>query len=317
MGRISRLLGENLFDPAELAARGEIRNIERDVTSKSGARRSLLVHLKAVSIQGGTVLYSCRDVTERKQAEEELRAARLDLAHASRLALVGELMASIAHEINQPLTAIVSNASAGLRCWPPPPATRPSARDPERHSRPGPPGRRRHRTAARPGAQASARAGPARRQRDRRATFCGWSRAMRAGVASALGRAGAGLPAVDADRVCLQQVLLNLVVNAMDAMDQVEAGAAAGRADPPRGRRRRDRGERHRRAASRPTACRSSSTRSSRPSERASASAWPSRARSSRRIADGSGPRTTPDAAPRSTWRCRCTESRASLPRYA
>ena len=54
-------------------------------------------------------------------------------------------------------------------------------------------------------------------------TFCGWSRTR---FASARRHAPAELapllPAVDADRVCLQQVLLNLVGNAMDAMDQVE-----------------------------------------------------------------------------------------------
>src|SRR5262245_41938514 len=115
MTRIGRLLGEELFDRAELAARGEIRNLEREVTSKSGVRRTVLVHVKAVSIKGATVLYTCRDITERKQAEEELRAARNDLAHASRLALVGELMASIAHDITQPLTSILANARAGLR----------------------------------------------------------------------------------------------------------------------------------------------------------------------------------------------------------
>src|SRR4030095_10803079 len=114
MGRISRLLGDNLFARAELAARREIRNIERDVVSKSGEHRALLIHLKQVSIQSSTVLYSCRDVTERKQAEDELRTARLDLVHASRLALLGELMASIAHQITQPLTSILANASAGL-----------------------------------------------------------------------------------------------------------------------------------------------------------------------------------------------------------
>ena len=53
MRRISRLLGDNLFDLAELAARGEIRNLEREITSKSGGRRTLLIHLKAVSIKGG------------------------------------------------------------------------------------------------------------------------------------------------------------------------------------------------------------------------------------------------------------------------
>jgi two-component system, LuxR family, sensor kinase FixL len=48
------------------------------------------------------------DVTERKQAEE----TRQELAHAARLAIVGELTASITHEINQPLGAILSNADA-------------------------------------------------------------------------------------------------------------------------------------------------------------------------------------------------------------
>ena len=91
MGRIGRLLGDNLFDRAELAARGEIRNIERDVVSKSGEPRALLIHLKKVAIHSSTVLYSCRDVTERKHAEDELRSTRLDLVHASRLALLGEL----------------------------------------------------------------------------------------------------------------------------------------------------------------------------------------------------------------------------------
>ena len=54
------------------------------------------------------VLSIVRDISERKRAEE----ARRDLAHASRLAIVGELTASIAHEINQPLGAILSNADA-------------------------------------------------------------------------------------------------------------------------------------------------------------------------------------------------------------
>jgi PAS domain S-box-containing protein len=63
MSRLGRLLGENLFDPAELVARGELRNIEREVTAKSGERRTVLVQLKRVSIRGGTVLCTCRDVT--------------------------------------------------------------------------------------------------------------------------------------------------------------------------------------------------------------------------------------------------------------
>ena len=115
MGKITQLLGGDLFDPAELAARGEIRNVEREVAAKSGERRVLLIGFKRVSIKGATVLYTCRDVTELKRAERELAATRLELAHAARLALVGELAASIVHEIRQPITAILANAAAGAR----------------------------------------------------------------------------------------------------------------------------------------------------------------------------------------------------------
>jgi PAS domain S-box-containing protein len=55
------------------------------------------------------------DITERKRAEEALRNAQAELARVVRLTTMGELAASIAHEINQPLSAIVTNANACLR----------------------------------------------------------------------------------------------------------------------------------------------------------------------------------------------------------
>jgi PAS domain S-box-containing protein len=62
------------------------------------------------------------DITERKRAEEKLRAseqrlldAQIELARVTRVTMLGELTASIAHEVNQPLTAVVTNAEAGLR----------------------------------------------------------------------------------------------------------------------------------------------------------------------------------------------------------
>ena len=115
MGGMSQFLGEGLFDRADLESRGEIRNVEREITAKTGERRTILVHFKRVSIQNGTVLCTCRDVTELRQAERRLAAAQIDLAHAARLALVGELTASVMHEIGQPLMAIVANAAAGFR----------------------------------------------------------------------------------------------------------------------------------------------------------------------------------------------------------
>ena len=54
-------------------------------------------------------------LTERKQAEEVLRRALAVLAHVTRVMTMGELAASIAHEINQPLAAVVTNANACLR----------------------------------------------------------------------------------------------------------------------------------------------------------------------------------------------------------
>ena len=55
------------------------------------------------------------DITERKQAEAEARKHRQELAHLSRVAMMGEMAGSLAHELNQPLTGIVNYASAGRR----------------------------------------------------------------------------------------------------------------------------------------------------------------------------------------------------------
>ena len=55
------------------------------------------------------------DITEQKRAQSELRQLREALAHVARVSILGELSASLAHELNQPLAAILSNAQAGLR----------------------------------------------------------------------------------------------------------------------------------------------------------------------------------------------------------
>lgn len=63
----------------------------------------------------GNVLAFVVDITERKRSQNALLAAQAELAHASRVATIGELTASIAHEVNQPLAAIVTSGEAGLR----------------------------------------------------------------------------------------------------------------------------------------------------------------------------------------------------------
>jgi PAS domain S-box-containing protein len=61
------------------------------------------------------VVGAVMDVTAAREAEEALRRAQAELAHASRVATLGELSASIAHEVNQPLTAIVASGNAAVR----------------------------------------------------------------------------------------------------------------------------------------------------------------------------------------------------------
>jgi PAS domain S-box-containing protein len=103
------LKSEKELKPGELQFRiqrkdGQIRWIEhacQPVTDPQGA----LLGLRA----------SNRDITARKQAELDAQRHRAELTHASRIATLGELSASLAHELNQPLTAILSNAQAARR----------------------------------------------------------------------------------------------------------------------------------------------------------------------------------------------------------
>lgn len=66
-------------------------------------------------VAGAKLLIGVIDISERVEAQEKLRAVQAEFAHAARLSTLGELAASIAHEVNQPLAAIATNASAGLR----------------------------------------------------------------------------------------------------------------------------------------------------------------------------------------------------------
>jgi two-component system sensor kinase FixL len=65
--------------------------------------------------EGTLVLSVIVDISSRKQAEAQTRQHREELAHLSRVTIMGEIAGSLAHELNQPLTGIVNNASAGRR----------------------------------------------------------------------------------------------------------------------------------------------------------------------------------------------------------
>ena len=76
-----------------------------------------LHHFEARMVQLGAdkILTIVRDLTENKRALHEAQHHRIELAHLSRVTMLGEITASIAHELNQPLAAVMSNAQAALR----------------------------------------------------------------------------------------------------------------------------------------------------------------------------------------------------------
>src|SRR6202049_2055910 len=83
---------------------------------KDGTEFPVEISLSPLETEEGTLVSAAvRDVTERTRAEEALRQAKADLTHVSRVTTMGELTASLAHEIKQPITAAVTDANTCLR----------------------------------------------------------------------------------------------------------------------------------------------------------------------------------------------------------
>lgn len=83
---------------------------------KDGSEVPLEIGLNPIrTTEGLFVVASVIDISERQKTEAETQKLRHELAHMSRVATIGELTATIVHEISQPLTAILTNARAGLR----------------------------------------------------------------------------------------------------------------------------------------------------------------------------------------------------------
>jgi len=107
---------------AELKAARTLQPREKEYFRKDGSRVPVLVARALFEWKPDEGVSFVIDMTDRKQAEERLRAseqrfldAQMELAHVTRVTTLGELTVSIAHEVNQPLAAIVANAEAGLR----------------------------------------------------------------------------------------------------------------------------------------------------------------------------------------------------------
>ena len=97
---------------ASLAAGNKTQHLENRVMCKDGSYR----WLSWFAVPDRGLIYAIgRDITNLKQAEEQLNTLRRELTAASRQATMGAMTASIAHEFRQPLAAMVSNASAALR----------------------------------------------------------------------------------------------------------------------------------------------------------------------------------------------------------
>lgn len=167
------------------------------------------------------VLESGRDITDSVKAQHALLKAQADLAHAGRVATLGELTATIAHEVNQPLAAIVTNGEAGLR-W--------LRRDPPELAE----ARAALGRAVSEGERASAIIARLRNMALKTAPERRWlevGTVVREALLLVDREASSsdtvltvdvpdGLPRVLIDRVQLQQVVTNLVLNAVQAMAQ-------------------------------------------------------------------------------------------------
>jgi PAS domain S-box-containing protein len=208
---------------AELAATRSCTPFEKEYVRKDGSRVPVLVGAALFEGRRDEGVAFVLDLTGRKRTEEALRLAQAELAHVTRVATLGELTASIAHEINQPLGAMVNNASACV-CW-----LAAQNLEAARQSalRVVADGHRAGDIISRIRALAK-NAPPHKDWLDLNATI----RDVLALVRNEVQRHGvvlethlaAEVPPILGDRVQLQQVLLNLVMNAIEALSSVEAG---------------------------------------------------------------------------------------------
>jgi PAS domain S-box-containing protein len=162
---------------------------------------------------------SCIDVTEKRRAEEQLRQAQENLARVSRVIAMGELAAAIAHEVNQPLGAVVTNASASLRWLAGQPPNLGEAR--EAIDRTVRDANRASEVIVKIRALLQ-KVPPQMEQLDvnvviREVLTLADNELLRSGIAVQTDLAP-DVPKVFGDRVQLQQVLLNLILNGIDAM---------------------------------------------------------------------------------------------------
>jgi PAS domain S-box-containing protein len=209
-----------------LMAAGKPGEIEARLRRFDGVYRWFLFRASPLRDESGTVVQwygTNTDIDDRKRAEEDLTRARAELAHVARATSLGVLTASIAHEVNQPLSGIVMNAGTCLRMLDSDPPNIEGARETARRT-------------IRDGNRASEVVSRLRalfKKKEVAAEWVNLNDATQEVIALSLSELhgkriivrhefAQNLPPIKGDRIQIQQVIQNLLRNAADSLSSVD-----------------------------------------------------------------------------------------------
>ena len=218
---------------ADLEATGTAQPYEKEYFLKSGGRVPVLVGAATFGGRHDQGVAFVVDLTERKRTEKEIRESerrysevQMELAHVNRVTTMGELSASIAHEVMQPIAATVTNAQAALRFLNAQPPDLEEARQAL-----GATVKDGNRTIdVIDGIRALNKKAPPRKddleinEAVLEVIALTQAEVLKNGI-SVQTELAEGLPLIQGDRVQLQQVILNLIINAVEALSSVREGA--------------------------------------------------------------------------------------------
>jgi len=211
---------------AELRSTGTFQPVEKEYFRKDGSRLPVLIGGALFEENGNEGVAFVLDLTERKRAEQALRELESEFAHMNRVSMMGELTASLSHEVTQPIASARNNAQAALNFLDLQPPDLGEVREAlasivDDSDRAGDIIERIR--------EQIKKAPPRKESFDLNETISevielAHSAIVRNGVSIQRRFAQDVLP-VHGDRIQLQQVVMNLVLNAIEAMSSTEAGA--------------------------------------------------------------------------------------------